>query len=724
MWSGYVAGTLVDKPVALTYTGPMGSNNNKIIKRIALSPLPSLPEVLLQLLQSLTREGVSPKEIAEILRNDPALCVKTLDLAYPSYSDPRRISSLEHVVTEVSIDTLKTLVFTSAVNQVFHRAGEPSQAILSSAWWHSIRSAQLAEIIAQRIRYAEPEEAYLSGLLHNIGGLALAANFPVAYQAFAAEDATQDLHEREILHFGISSTDATLSVISGLRIASLMRDAVKYRTARAERLVSAHPLVQTLHLATALSSAIHEAQALPFQAAEKLFGFQPSAVEDIVEQANAALTKATQLLRMAGQQSSPDAATIEKLKRVRLTNEVREIGLLSRMRPNFSGLRSEIDIYEAIRKALHILFDFGYPIFFRYDAKTDSLVGVPLPGQTELLNQLFVPMKTESSLLVEAVRRKEPLHSFSLAAEERSVIDDEIVGLTQQDGIMCLPLIGRTGVIAVVALGFSQDQLPRLEPQLRLLSTLTTQAGLALDAARKRAQEIPAQPDTEELSVSLSELRKIVHEVNNPLTIMKNYIKILRLKLSHNDPAHGDLAVIDEEIDRVGTILRLMMGPASERAAFRSEAVDVNALIFDLTRVTDSAFTATGKIRLRTELSHDIAPVVADRDRLKQVLVNLLKNAAEAMPAGGAITISTRDNVAHDGKNYVEIQVRDEGPGIPETVKGRLFQAGVTTKGGEHAGLGLSIVQNLIKEVRGQIHCTSEAGRGTIFQIWLPKTRP
>jgi signal transduction histidine kinase len=417
-----------------------------------------------------------------------------------------------------------------------------------------------------------------------------------------------------------------------------------------------------------------------------------------------------------------DAGAFEKVKRVRLAREVREIGLLSRMRPNFSGLKDEVDIYSAIRKTLHVLFDFAFPIFLRYDSKANSLTGVALPGQTDVVNQLNIPFVAGTSIVVDAVLRNELLHTFDTErAPQHLVVDDQLTRLTGQEGILCLPLNGRNSIIGVIALGMAEDQLARLEPQIKLLATLVTQAGLALDSARRRLPA-PASIDQEPLSVSLGELRRIIHEVNNPLTIMKNYTKILRLKLPEQDPAQRDLGVIDDEIDRVSVILKTLVEPEASKTQFRPELVDINALIFDLTRLTDQALL-THQVRLHTELSHAIAPVVADRDRLKQILMNLVKNAAEAMPQGGRITIGTRDDVNYQGKPSVEITVQDFGPGIPESVKARLFQPGVTTKHGDHVGLGLSIVQGLVREIRGDIECISSPETGTTFRILLPKTR-
>ncbi|MBW7943622.1 MAG: ATP-binding protein, partial [Candidatus Kuenenia stuttgartiensis] len=95
------------------------------------------------------------------------------------------------------------------------------------------------------------------------------------------------------------------------------------------------------------------------------------------------------------------------------------------------------------------------------------------------------------------------------------------------------------------------------------------------------------------------------------------------------------------------------------------------------------------------------------------------KNAVETMQKGGQIHASTRDNVTIDGKPFVEIIIKDNGPGIPEHILQSLFTPVHSTKGGNHSGLGLSIVKNLVSSMNGSINCQSSKA-GTAFTIYLP----
>lgn len=674
-----------------------------------------MPDVLLRLLSSLTKEGTTFDEIAQIIRHDVALCAKVLDIAYPAYvRAPRRLFSLEQALADVGVDALKTLVFSTAVNQVFHQPAATAENMLSqeSARW--VFRAYLARAIAEQVNHSGRDEAYLAGLFYDLGKFALAANFPPG---------DEPPHSNTPAASSSSlAREAGVMLTSRWPIASFIADAIRYRDEHTDRISGAPSLIKIAHLANLVAEGAQYTNALPFPAAEKLFGMRPSELQSVVENAQRLATSGVRALTLVKERAAIESSAFEKVKRVRLASEVREIGLLSRMRPNFSGLKDEVDIYIAIRKTLHVLFDFAHPVFLRYESTSNTLNGVSLPGQSDLVNQISIPFVSGTSVVVDAALRNELLHTFEAErALQKLVVDDQLTRLTGQEGILCLPLNGKNNMIGVIALGLAEDQLLRLEPQIKLLATLVTQAGGALDSARRR---MPAPPvcDQESMNVSFGELRRAVHEASNPLTIMKNYTKILRLKLSEQDPAQHDLGVIDDEIDRVGAILKNLVEPETKKSHFRPELVDVNGLIFDLTRLTDQAFL-THQVRLRTELSHAIEPIVVDRDRLKQILINLLKNAAEAMPQGGQITISTTDDVVFEGKPGVQIAIEDKGPGIPDAVKARMFQPGVTTKRGDHAGLGLSIVQGLVREIRGNIEYQSSPEFGTAFRIYLPKTR-
>jgi signal transduction histidine kinase len=244
-----------------------------------------------------------------------------------------------------------------------------------------------------------------------------------------------------------------------------------------------------------------------------------------------------------------------------------------------------------------------------------------------------------------------------------------------------------------------------------LLGLLADQASLALGALI--AQERLAEKAREERLGTASVLaRRVVHEARNPLGIISNYLSILSGKLKQDASIQEDLRIVREEIRRVSRIVSELAGVPAQGPAPR-EIVDVNALLADLARISREPLWESSRIRLQLDLDPKLPPLESEKDRLKQVFLNLLKNAAEAMPSGGELGLQTR---LMPGPK-IEVSVRDQGGGIAEEVRSRLFQPFVSTKAQE--GLGLSIAHGIVRELGGSMHY--ETGRGgTTFRVELP----
>ena len=112
--------------------------------------------------------------------------------------------------------------------------------------------------------------------------------------------------------------------------------------------------------------------------------------------------------------------------------------------------------------------------------------------------------------------------------------------------------------------------------------------------------------------------------------------------------------------------------------------------------------------------------ILVNQDALKQILLNLIKNAVEATPASGKITITTKKNVKIDENRYVEIKIADSGSGMSPEIQKKLFQPAEIDVGGEH-GIGLIIINKLINEIGGLIDFQSSREKGTIFQVLIPR---
>ncbi len=210
------------------------------------------------------------------------------------------------------------------------------------------------------------------------------------------------------------------------------------------------------------------------------------------------------------------------------------------------------------------------------------------------------------------------------------------------------------------------------------------------------------------------------HEINSPLETIHNFAEYLKHKV-HNTEARRVLAHIDEEVTSISQIISNLIS-FSESECKEATVFDVNELIEHILSLV--RFGAGGKkISISFGRSREALYVKASQSEIKQVILNLLKNSFDAMPAGGETSISTSSQ-ATDGRGdrYVEIIVQDTGTGIPRESVSDVFLPFFTTKSSQkHMGLGLSISYGIIRKYKGEISVSNLPERGCRFRITIPR---
>lgn len=212
----------------------------------------------------------------------------------------------------------------------------------------------------------------------------------------------------------------------------------------------------------------------------------------------------------------------------------------------------------------------------------------------------------------------------------------------------------------------------------------------------------------------------VTHEIRNPLSAMGLNVEMLEEELLREPEALGTrraevkslLAAIAREVQRLEYLseeyLRVARLPQP-----RMEAEDVVAAVRDIVEFARRDVERAG-CTLELDLAPELPPALFDDAQLRQALLNLLRNAREAMPSGGPIDV----RVAAEGMSVV-IEVNDRGGGVPEAIRGRVFDPFFSTKG-EGTGLGLAITRHIVEAHGGSVTCDPRAGGGTTFRIALP----
>jgi PAS domain S-box-containing protein len=207
----------------------------------------------------------------------------------------------------------------------------------------------------------------------------------------------------------------------------------------------------------------------------------------------------------------------------------------------------------------------------------------------------------------------------------------------------------------------------------------------------------------------------IAHELRNPLAIVMNALYDLRQIVDATNPEVAeDLRIAEEEIGRAQGIVKNLLEFSRESGA-ELERLDVNDLIERTLQLMQKYLQDNG-VHVTTDLG-PIPPCLANVNAMRQILLNLITNAVQAMPEGGELAIHTADA----GANQIRLEVRDTGIGIPAEHLQDIFNPFYTTKApGQGTGLGLSVVHSILQRYRGEIRVTSQVGRGTTFTIDLP----
>ncbi len=691
-------------------------DRNPLLARIETSrSLPTLPHILLLLIETCNRREKGIKDLAKIINQDPSLSERVLRLVNSAhYSLKQKISSIEQALLMLGMDAVKNIAISSSVCQVFGRSPRKNGFNLKLFWWHSLSCAVLARLLAAKTQYPSPEEAFLSGLMHDIGKIVLWTNFEEQYaQALKAHG----LRSAELLgaerRLGLTHPEAGAWLVGRWDLRSFMTDAVRYHHEPPDRVADSFPLVRIVYAANLLCPSDPAAEPGYAQAA-RVMELDLQDLRALREKAEAEVRGTARSLEIEiepPEEPVSAGSAADQRKTRELVRLVRDYSLLQSICEGFLKASGAQAILDAVRRGLAVLFDLSRVLHFRLEGQ--ALVSDPLNG-LDGGNGLVIPFQESSSLAARSLMRGEVLSSLDRGTGgPPTIYDEQLARLLGGEGILFLPLQAEQERLGVLAVGIKAEEHQHLAARNTLLRLLANQASLALYA--RRVQEQRAEHVREErLAASSALARRIVHEAQNPLGIISNYLSILGTKLKDNASIQDDLRIVREEIRRVSQII-------SELASFAApgqvekEPVDLNGLIADLAKISQESLWEMSRVRLELSLDPLVPTMHTAKDKLKQVLLNLIRNGAEAMSAGGTLRLETRYREEQPGR--IEILVLDQGPGVAEEVRARLFEPFVSTKG--HEGLGLAIVHGILKELGGSIDYET-GGTGTVFRIGLP----
>ena len=296
-----------------------------------------------------------------------------------------------------------------------------------------------------------------------------------------------------------------------------------------------------------------------------------------------------------------------------------------------------------------------------------------------------------------------------------------------------IPLTTRGASIGVMCVS-SLNQNTFSSEFVEFLTAIGNHIGVAVDNANVHKNIKEAYQDLKEVQeqivwteklASLGKLAAtIAHEINNPLAGVLNYIRLIIKQLSRNRFSHEKfedilryLKIMESETARCGEIVKDLLSFA-RRTKITMESNRIEDIINKTLNLISHELEMK-ELQVKKNIAPNLPKIKCDFKQIQQVLLNLMYNASEAMPNGGALTVAA--NKADGGKALIEVAISDTGCGISEKNMENIFEPFFTTKEeGKGVGLGLSVVYGIIAKHNGTISVESEPGKGSTFKVRLP----
>jgi two-component system NtrC family sensor kinase len=288
---------------------------------------------------------------------------------------------------------------------------------------------------------------------------------------------------------------------------------------------------------------------------------------------------------------------------------------------------------------------------------------------------------------------------------------------------VCTPLVAQRGVVGTLVV-LSQDDALWGEHSLRLLEAVCAQVGVTIEnaqlytrvsnyaeeLARSQAQLVQA----EKLAAMGRLTASIAHELNNPLQAIQNCLHLILHRSLQNQKKEQYLRMAQEEVERlISTVQRML--DFYRPSPTQHHATDVRQVIEDVLALAGKRLQR-GSVVVRKDFAPNVPALNAIKNQLKQVCLNLVINAIEAMPGGGELRIRTQ--LSKDGE-WASIVFQDQGVGLSQEAMAHLFEPFYTTKS-KGTGLGLSVSYSIIEQHGGTIEVESVEGQGSCFTVKLP----
>ena len=383
---------------------------------------------------------------------------------------------------------------------------------------------------------------------------------------------------------------------------------------------------------------------------------------------------------------------------------------------DMAGKREVGEVLRTITREALLLLDCKLSAFFLYNEEEDLLRLHSLQDQTGS-RSFEESLRPSDSILGTSLRGNRQVQTRDLLRTE----EHHFVTLIREEklhSMLVTPVVYEDNPIGVLSLYV--DRSHRFNDDETLIARALADLGaIAVQNARLYGRVFDSEESlrkSERLATLGTLAAEIAHEIRNPLMVVRLLFDSLGLEQGEDEAKNKDLSVIREKLDHLEQIAGRILDFGKSREAFR-KPFSLKEIIEDATLLVRLKLEQCHVTLFVNEFPHDLL-VYVDKGQIQQALLNLMLNALVAMPSGGKLKIE----VSRTGEGKAQVLVEDTGTGIPEELKGKIFDSFLTGTT-EGTGLGLSISKRILRAHDGDLDLVQSGSKGTIFKITLPLTR-
>ncbi len=748
-------------------------------RHIDVDRIPTLPAVAIEAMKLMDGESSSFDSVADLLHNDQVLAGRIMHYANAAFIGARsKITSIPRAISLLGFNAVRSLILSVSVFDCFSDTPTERQEGLIDFWLHSIGVAATAEILARKLGFPCPDEAYLAGLVHDIGKLVCYLQMPDEFRRVCLDLEKQGGYstdgplalevEKEIM--GLDHTVIGKMVAEQWLFPEPMASAmwlhhqpvpgaiepVPENICQLVRFADVICVVHNIGSSYFLSASPYDHQHYHLALEDLLLHHNlVEEMDPIITEITARVDKIVGVLGLQDQQAyhKSVAAANASLGSMSLSLDRQNHALVTanrvldatcRMNRRLAPGMAVVDALREIIMAAHEAFGGSRSICMALDDDAKQFIGqiycagafeeftAPLNSGTQ--NNAGVDAKSAAirelrrvsvefsaggvaaSGVAEIIAGSEFMASFFVGDRQSHGRSERIIGELLVDFHGADLQVAQADISRNFELfaGAAANGIERI----LLEKDLRRQTEKMAADARKIEEHQRQLFNTHRLATVGRLAAGAAHEINNPLTIISLNLQIMGSMLAprqEDQELKDRLDVISDQERRISKIIGDLMGFARpNEPQFGSVKVDT-CMSSVLSVLGDRVSTA--KIEIINKISTDLPPVFVDAMQIEQVFMNLLINAIHAMPDGGQLVLAAEP----DNHDRLAVTVADNGSGIARKDIAKVFDPFFTTKmEGEGTGLGLAVCHSIIEHNGGVIQLMTREGEGSTFTVCLP----